>query len=85
MLFRSFAEACDRYYQFTLTDLLNDSIDRDGISPTRIFGLKRDEMINILNGLSINYSEFISVSFTLDLDNINLREDKSSDDILNLF
>ncbi len=80
-----FAEACDRYYQFTLTDLLNDSIDRDGISPTRIFGLKRDEMINILNGLSINYSEFISVSFTLDLDNINLREDKSSDDILNLF
>ena len=42
-------------------------------------------MVRILNGLSINYPEFISVSFTLDLDNITLREDKTSADVLTLF
>lgn len=80
-----FAEACDNYYQFTLTDLLNDTIERDGISPTRVFGIGRDEMINILNGLTINYPEFISASFTLDLDSISLRSDKTSEDVLELF
>lgn len=80
-----FAEACDNYYQFTLTDLLNDSIERDGISPTRVFGIGREEMINILNGLTINYPDFISASFTLDLDSISLRNDKTSEDVLELF
>ena len=42
-------------------------------------------MEQLLNGLSINYSEFINVSFTLDLDNITLRGDKSSEDVLTLF
>ena len=32
-----FAEACGDYYQFTLTRLLDHSIDGDGISPTEIF------------------------------------------------
>ncbi len=80
-----FAEACGDYYQFTLEMLLDDSIERDGVSPTRIFGLDRDAMIPILNGLGINYPEFISVSFTLDLDNITLRSDKTSADVLKLF
>lgn len=80
-----FAEACDGYYQFSLETLLDNSIERNGVSPTRIFGLDRDTMVRILNGLSINYPEFISVSFTLDLDNITLREDKTSEDILSLF
>ena len=80
-----FAEKCGDHYQFTLTNLLDDSIERDGISPTRIFGLDRDAMIPILNGLSANYSDFINVSFTHDLDTISLRADKSSQDVLQLF
>lgn len=80
-----FAEACDGYYQFSMATLFDDSIEREGVSPTRIFGLDHDTMTRILNGLSINYPAFISVSFTLDLDNITLREDKTSEDVLSLF
>lgn len=80
-----FAEACGSYYQFSLETLLDDSIERDGVSPSLIFGLNRDTMVRILNGLSINYPEFISASFTLDLDNITLREDKTPADVLALF
>lgn len=80
-----FAEACGDYYQFSLETLLDDSIERDGVSPSKIFGLNKDEMMRILNGLSINYPEFISASFTLDLDNITLRDDRTSEDVLALF
>ena len=80
-----FAEACGDYYQFTLSRLLNHDIDSDGVSPTEIFGLDRDQMEKILNGLSINYPDFINASFTLDLDNITLNSEKSSKDVLNLF
>lgn len=80
-----FAEECGEYYQFTLENLFDDSIERDGVSPTRIFGLERETMVRILNGLAVNYPEYISVSFTLDLDNITLRSDKTSADVLKLF
>lgn len=65
-----FAEACGGYYQFTLSRLLDHAVESDGVSPTEIFGLDREQMEKILNGLSINYPEFINASFTLDLDNI---------------
>lgn len=80
-----FAEKCDNYYQFSLTRLLNHNIASDGISPTEIFGLDRVTMERVLQGLAINYPDFISVSFTHDLDNINLKNDKTSDDVLELF
>jgi phosphoadenosine phosphosulfate reductase len=80
-----FAENCGDYYQFTLTRLLNHEIDSDGVSPTEIFGFDREQMEKILNGLSINYPEFIAASFTLDLDNITLRNDKTSKDVLEIF
>lgn len=80
-----FAEACGDYYQFTLTRLMNYNIDSDGVSPSMIFGIDRETMEKLLNGLSINYPKFISVSFTLDLDNITLRNDKTSKDVLELF
>lgn len=80
-----FAEACGEYYQFTLETLLDDSIERDGVSPTRIFGLDRETMVRILNGLAVNYPDFISASFTLDLDNITLNSEKTSADVLQLF
>lgn len=79
-----FAEKC-RTYQFRLSTLLDDTIERDGISPTRIFGLDRDTMISLLNGLTVNYIDFIDASFTLGLETITLRSDKSSDDVLSLF
>lgn len=80
-----FAEKCGNYYQFSLETLLDDSIERDGVSPTRIFGLDRDTMVRLLNGLSIHYPEFISASFTLDLDTITLNAEKTAEDVLALF
>lgn len=80
-----FAEACEDYYQFTLSRLLDHSIDSNGISPTEIFGLGRNEMEKILNGLTVNYPDFIHASFTLGLDNITLRDEKTSNDVLALF
>ena len=79
-----FAEACGDYYQFTLSRLLDHTVDSDGISPTEIFGLDRETMTKILNGLSINYPEYITASFTLDLDSITLNSDKTSADVLTL-
>ena len=80
-----FAEACDGYYQFTVSRLYDERIESDGVSPYRIFGIEKDELIRILNGLTMNYPDFISATFTHDLDNINLKEEKTSQDILDLF
>jgi phosphoadenosine phosphosulfate reductase len=80
-----FAEKCNGYKEFTLTTLLNDNIDRDGISPTRIFGLNREDMIPMLLGLSSKYPDFINASFTHDLEKIKLAEDKRSQNVLDLF
>ena len=79
-----FAEACGDYYRFTLTDLANTNVDRDGVSPMQIFGICKDDMKKIITGLSTNYPDYISSSFTLGLDNINLHDDKTSKDVLNL-
>jgi phosphoadenosine phosphosulfate reductase len=80
-----FSEKCNDYKEFTLATLLNDSIDRDGISPTRIFGFDREDMTPLLLGLTAKYPEFITASFTHDLEKITLAEDKSSSDVLKLF
>ena len=80
-----FAEKCGDYKAFTLSTLLNDSIERDGISPTRIFGVTREEAEPMLRGLSAKYPDFMDASFTHDLEKITLAEDKSSADVLELF
>lgn len=80
-----FAEACGEYYQFTLTRLLDHEVESDGVSPTEIFGIDREAMVRLLNGLSINYPDFITASFNLDLDSITLNADKTSADVLALF
>lgn len=80
-----FAEHSGDYYQFTLTRLMNHAIDGDGVSPSEIFGIQREEMEKLLHGLSVNYPDFITASFTLDLDNITLRSEKTSKDVLELF
>lgn len=79
-----FAEACGDYHQFTLSYLMDETIEREGVSPTAIFGLDRDTMIRIINGLAINYPDFISASFSFDLDTITLRKEKKSADVLDL-
>lgn len=78
-----FAEACGNYKQFTLTRLLDYSIESDGVSPTQIFGLNRETMEKILNGLTFNYPDLIEARFTLGLDNITLKSDKSAEEVLN--
>ena len=80
-----FAEACGGYYQFTLNRLLDFDVESDGISPAEIFGLDRETMEKILNGLSINHPEFITAQFNLDLDTITLNADKKATDVLALF
>lgn len=78
-----FAEACGNYRQFTLTRLLDTSVESAGISPTQIFGLNRETMEKILNGLTFNYPDLIEAIFTLGLDNITLKSDKTANEILN--
>ena len=78
-----FSEICGNYRQFTLTRLLDTSIESAGISPTQIFGLNRQTMEKILNGLTFNYPDLIEARFTLGLDNITLKSSKNADEILN--
>ncbi len=79
-----FAEASDGWYQFNLSRLMSDS-DSAGVSPVKIFGIDRDEMQQFLNGLSANYPDFISATFTHDLEKISLVPEKTSQDVLKLF
>ena len=80
-----FAENCGDYYQFTLSRLLDHDVERYGVSPTEIFNLDRVVMEKLLNGLAINYPDFITAQFNLDLDTITLNADKTSADVLALF
>lgn len=80
-----YAEACGDFKQFTMSRLYDETIDSDGVSPVRIFGIEEEAMEKMLKGLSISYPDFINVAFTHDLDNINLKDDKSSQDVLTLF
>lgn len=80
-----FGEASDRYYSFTLTDLLADSLERPGISPAKLFGIQRETLQPILFQLSHDHSDFIKVVFNKDLDNIYLNSEKTSLDVAGLF
>ena len=81
-----FVEKCnleDR--EFHLSYLLDDEVERDGVSPARMFGIyDEEEWKSILLGLSSRYPEFINATFTNDLKTISLK-DKTSADVLELF
>ena len=80
-----FAEKCNLDKEFHVSYLLDDSIERDGVSPVRIFGLyDEEELKSMLLGLSSAYPDFINATYTNDLQTITLR-DKTSQDVLNLF
>jgi phosphoadenosine phosphosulfate reductase len=77
-------EKANAHFEFRLNSLY-ENVKQDGIPPTRIFGLSREEMIPLLLGLTANYPDFINATFTNDLDKISLKEDKTSGDVLSLF
>ena len=83
-----FAEKMDGLYSFTLSDLLDDSEDRAALSPCIIFGIDRDTLKPILQGLANNYSEYIQVDFNKGImENIDLpagKEGKRAVDVLSL-
>ena len=82
-----FAEHSVEQYSFTLSEqLLNDSDDREALSPQILFGTDGKILRPILQGLANDYPKFISVDFNREiLDNIFLSRDKTSDDVVQLF
>jgi len=75
-------------YSFTLTDLLDDSDEREGLSPRVIFGIGKETLKPILQGLANNYSDYIQVDFNKGImENIDLpagKKGKSAIDVLSL-
>ena len=59
---------------------MDDNEVREGISPSRIFGLDRDTMQRVLEGLSINYPQLIHAAFNLDLESISLKEHRKPEE-----
>ncbi len=79
-----FSEACGNYWQFTLRRLMDFCVDSDGISPAQIFGLERERLRGMLEGLAANYGDFLTVTFTHDLEKISLAEGRTSAEVLSL-
>ena len=77
-------EKANMHYEFRLNSLY-ENIERNGIPPTRIFGLDRETIEPMLRGLSAKYPNFINYSDTNNLCKISLREDKTPQNVLDLF
>lgn len=80
-----FAEACEGYYQFTLSRLLDDTVTSKGITPSQLFGTNASELEQFVFGLSAAYPDYFYATFTHGSEKIQLREHKTSQDILDLF
>lgn len=80
-----FAEGCGGYYEFSLSRLLDFTIEAEGVSPAQIFALTRDEMEALLNGLARATPDFITFTTTHDLELVRLADDKTSADVVALF
>ena len=80
-----FAEKCNIHSEIHVSYLYDETVERDGVSPVRLFGIyDEEELRSILLGLSARYPEFINATYTNDLQTITLR-DKTSTDVLELF
>lgn len=81
-----FAEKMDGLFSFTLTDLLDNCDEREALSPKVLFGIGRDDLKPILQGLANNYSEYIQVDFNKGImENIDLpagKNGKKASDVL---
>ena len=80
-----FAEHEGNRYKFTLEQLDDTTCNEQGLSPQQLFGLDSVELQNIVTGLASQYPNFINVSFAMGLDNIDLHDDKTAEDILVLY
>lgn len=81
-----FAEHSENLYSFTLTYLLDDSDEREALSPKILFGLDEEILRPILQGLANDYPKFIHVDFNKGIqENVFLREDKTAEDVVQLF
>ena len=77
-----FAEHSDSLFSFTLSELMDDSDEREAMSPNVIFGVDGEALRPILQGLAHDYPEFIQVDFNNALmENIFLNREKSSADV----
>lgn len=80
-----FVEKCNMDKEFNISYLFDENVERDGVSPVRLFGLyDEEELRSILLGISARYPEFINATYTNDLKTITLRA-KTSTDVLKLF
>ena len=81
-----FAEHSENLYSFTLTDLLDDSNEREALSPKILFGLDEEILRPLLQGLANDYPDYIRVDFNKGIqENIFLNKDKTSGDVVQLF
>ncbi|MDR2756724.1 MAG: phosphoadenosine phosphosulfate reductase family protein [Planctomycetaceae bacterium] len=69
---------------FTIREMLSADFEMPCVSPLYAFGIEPSEFQRICNGLSSKYPDFLSVSFTLGLDEIRLNNSKTIDDVLDL-
>lgn len=81
-----FAEHAESLYSFTLTELLDDTNEREALSPKILFGLDEEVLRPLLQGLAIDYPKFIRVEFNKGIqENIFLNREKTPDDVIQLF
>ncbi len=80
-----YAEEMGGHYDLTFSELIPDP-DKPlrGISPIILFGLDSEAFQYILQGLAVDYPQYISVEFTRNLDNIFLMSNRAAGDILDL-
>lgn len=79
-----YAEKQDGHYSFTFSELAEGNGDMAGISPVLLFGTRPEDMKKIIQGLSVNYPDYIKVDFTRDLDNIFLNKEHKSEEVFDL-
>jgi phosphoadenosine phosphosulfate reductase len=72
-------------YQYTLERLMDFSIDSEGISPAQIFGLDIEATVDLMRGLRSTNSDFLGYDEALGMRTINLKREKTSKDVLELF
>ncbi len=81
-----FAAHADALYSFTLTELLDDSDEREALSPKILFGLDEEILRPLLQGLANDYPDFIRVDFNKGImENIFLNRDKTPEEVVQLF
>lgn len=80
-----FAEYEDGLFSFTLSDLFDDNDLRTGLSPKLLFGLEKEDIKPILQGLANDFNDFIKVDFNKGfMENIFLNSEKTPVDVLKL-